>query len=482
MLWGIPAEVNRFFLPAVRNASKPIRNALAPMVLALLLAPHYRRMKTIAGMVLGHRVHVATISRRLHNPLWNTRDWYVTLANETMSDVNSYERSHIKGRKRRFAIIIDTTLHASVGKKMENLLAMSTRKDKRRRNTRHHVFVMGIMITESGMRIPLPRRSYYTKEYCKAKRKTYRTQTQLARMMIHDAMVPTDADVTVLYDSAFDADMIHRECRNRGFREIFPMDPNRNLSTKDSPHAPAQAGERVVASTLDWQEEEFETLELEVGNEDFVLFRRRHVDNLRVNKTFRRYVIAARHANVSKLGRCLIVASYKENLQVELLAGQSGDWRDYRRSLAMRRKKDRNEPSRWNHKVLASTDPTLSARQVIEWYEIRWQIEVFFRELKSRLQMRCYVFMKFDAVERYLDLLLMGFLLLEKRRSDDLNSTGKWPTRGDAISHWRTTDRLRSLESWIQRFNLDYISKRLQSKRGRAELLRKLAKAPCQVA
>ncbi|MFV1965931.1 MAG: hypothetical protein ACC628_10940 [Pirellulaceae bacterium] len=35
------------------------------------------------------------------------------------------------------------------------------------------------------------------------------------------------------------------------------------------------------------------------------------------------------------------------------------------------------------------------------------------------MQMRCYVFMKFEAVERYLDLLLMGFLLLEKRRMDD---------------------------------------------------------------
>ncbi len=482
MLWGIPTEVNRFFLPVTRNVAKPIRKALACMVLAILLAPHYRRMKTIAGMVLGHRVHVATISRRLHNPLWTTRDWYVTLAGDTLSGANGYERSHIKGRKRRFAIIIDTTLHASVGEKMENLLVMSARQDKRRRSTRHHVFVMGIMITESGMRIPLPRRSYYTKEYCKAHGKTYRTQTQLARMMIHEAMVPSDADVTVLYDSAFDADMIHRECRDRGFREIFPIDPNRNLSTKDSPYAAAKPGEQVVASTLDWQEEEFTTLELEVGNEDFVLFRRRHVDNLRVKKTFRRYVIAARHANVSKLGQCLIVVSYKENPRVELLEGQSGDWRDYRHFLATRRKKDMNKPSRWNDKVLACTDPSLSARQVIEWYEIRWQIEVFFRELKSRLQMRCYVFMKFDAVERYLDLLLMGFLLLEKRRLDDLTSTGKWPATGDGIAHWRTTDRLRSLESWMQRFNLDYISQRLQSKRGRAELLRTLAQAPCQVA
>jgi hypothetical protein len=276
--------------------------------------------------------------------------------------------------------------------------------------------------------------------------------------------------------------MIHRECRSRGFREIFPIDPNRNLATNDSPDAPAQAGATVVASTQEWPEEEFETLELEVGNEDFVLFRRRHIDNLRVKKTFRRYVIAARPANVSKLGSCLIVASYKENPKVELLEGQSGDWKDSRRLLVTRRKKDKKRPSRWHGKVLACTDPSLSAREVIEWYEIRWQIELFFRELKSRMQMRCYVLMKFEAVERYLDLLLMGFLLLEKRRLDGLASTQEWPTQGDPQMHWRTTDRLRNLESCVQRFNLDYIRQRLETKRGRAELLRKLAEAPCQVA
>ena len=452
------------------------------MVLAFLLAPHYRRLKTISGMVLGHRVHVATISRRLNNKLWVTREWYVRLVDRVLVDLNHYECAHVKEKKRRFTIIIDGTQHASVGEKMENLVQMSTRKDKRRRSTSHHLFVMGIMITESGMRIPLRRRSYYTKEYCKAHGKKYLTQTQLARWIIHEAPVPSDANVTVLYDSAFDADIIHRECRNRGFREIFPIDPNRNLATKDSPNAPAQVGAPVVASTLDWSEDEFETLELEVGNEKLDLFRRRHVDNLRVKKTFRRYVVAARPANVSKLGSCLIVASYKENLKIELLDGESGDWSDCRQTLAARRKKDKKQPSRWHGKVLACTDPTLTAREVVEWYEIRWQVELFFRELKSRLQMRCYVLLSFEAVERYIDLLLMGFLLLEKRRLDELISEDKWPVKGDAKSHWRTTDRLRNMESFMHSFNIEYIRQRLKSKRGQAELLRKLADAPCRVA
>ena len=79
MVLGVPTEVKKVLAPVVANTSKPIRKALPVMVLAFLLSPHYRRLKTIAAMVLGHRVHVATISRRLVNPRWKTGSWYVGL-------------------------------------------------------------------------------------------------------------------------------------------------------------------------------------------------------------------------------------------------------------------------------------------------------------------------------------------------------------------------------------------------------------------
>ncbi len=53
MLLGIPSDVKRFFRPVTSTLSKPISKTLAPMVLAFLLAPHYRRLKTIAGMVVA---------------------------------------------------------------------------------------------------------------------------------------------------------------------------------------------------------------------------------------------------------------------------------------------------------------------------------------------------------------------------------------------------------------------------------------------
>jgi hypothetical protein len=57
------------------------------MVLALLLGPHRRCLKTLAGIVLGHRVHAATISRRLRNAAWRTRDWFVDLFDRCVVDV-----------------------------------------------------------------------------------------------------------------------------------------------------------------------------------------------------------------------------------------------------------------------------------------------------------------------------------------------------------------------------------------------------------
>ena len=41
---------------------------------------------------VGHRCHVATISRRLLNPQWRTRDWYVGLYDGLLGEVNRWER------------------------------------------------------------------------------------------------------------------------------------------------------------------------------------------------------------------------------------------------------------------------------------------------------------------------------------------------------------------------------------------------------
>jgi hypothetical protein len=481
MVLGVPAAVKMFFAQPVRSCSKPIRGAVAAMVLAFLLAPNRRCLKTVAGSVLGHRRHVATISRRLINPAWKTRDWYVRLYEGLQEETNRWERRQAKGQRRQWIVAIDTTYHATRSEQMENLIVMSRRKDPRRQTTRQHAFLMGLVLTDRGARLPLPRKSYYTKEYCRKHRRKFRTTMQLTADMLKELRVPEDVDVVVVFDSAFDADVIHRVCRRRGFCEVFPIDPNRVLARTTEQDAAYLSGEKVVAWTRSWSQKEFALIELAMDSEDHVFARRRHVDNLRVKKTKRRYAAAARRATVSKLGDCRIVASYKENPKVQLLAGQSAEWWAYHKAPVSYRKEDGHQPSRWHGKVLACTDPTATARQVIEWYEVRWQVELFFRELKSRMQFERYVLMKFEAVERYLDLLLMGLLLLEKQRLQDIERDGD--AVGEVWVQARTTDRLRMLEVLCQQWNVDYLEERLRTPGGTRRVLRELRRrTPCQVA
>ena len=128
---------------------------------------------------------------------------------------------------------------------------------------------------------------------------------------------------------------------------------------------------------------------------------------------------------------------------------------------------------------MACTDPTATARQVVEWYEVRWQIEIFFRELKSRMQFGCYVLQKFEAGERYLDLLLMGMLLLERERLRELQEAGPPSARGgEPWVQARTTDRLRSLEELCHAWNVETLERRLRTEQGRHRLLRELRQAP----
>jgi hypothetical protein len=349
ILFGIPHSVQRFFRPVLGPLTRPIRTALPAMVLALLLAPHRRCLKTLAGIVLGCRHHASTISRRLRNVCWRTRDWYVSLYNRYLEETHAWERRCARrdGRAmRHWMAIIDTTFHSTQAEQMENLIHMSRRHDPNRRSSQQHAFVMGVLLTSCGARLPLPRRSYYTKEYCRRYRRRFRTQVQLAAALLGDIRLPEDVELTVVFDSAFDAAVIHRVCRQRGYRAVFPLDPNRTLSAGPEVEAAGLLGQKVVAWTRDWCREEFTLLALQYANEDHVFLRRRHCDNLRLSKTYRRYAVAARQATVSNLGTCLVVASYKENPRVQLGAGQSADWWDYHRAPICYRKRGRPAPRR----------------------------------------------------------------------------------------------------------------------------------------
>ena len=60
-----------------------------------------------------------------------------------------------------------------------------------------------------------------------------------------------------------------------------------------------------------------------------------------------------------------------------------------------------------------TNDAKLTLRDVIELYQLRWQIELFFKELKSTLGLHHYRFKKFEKAETWVTLCLVTFVYLE---------------------------------------------------------------------
>ncbi len=71
-------------------------------------------------------------------------------------------------------------------------------------------------------------------------------------------------------------------------------------------------------------------------------------------------------------------------------------------------------------KLLMSNDTSLTPQRLVELYALRWQIELFFKELKSTLGLHQYRFKDFHKVEHWVDLVLVTFLYLEWNRARQL--------------------------------------------------------------
>jgi IS4 transposase len=72
----------------------------------------------------------------------------------------------------------------------------------------------------------------------------------------------------------------------------------------------------------------------------------------------------------------------------------------------------------------------MSVEEVIEFYALRWQIEIFFRELKSDLGLGDFCGRDFKAFERFVDLCLLSFLFLEIFRLKKIEKTSSKLEKG----------------------------------------------------
>ena len=119
----------------------------------------------------------------------------------------------------------------------------------------------------------------------------------------------------------------------------------------------------------------------------------------------------------------------------------------------------------------------LSAREVVELYSIRWQIELFFKELKSILGMHQYKFKRFDAVQGWMEVVMITFVYLEWTRKKKLADKRVKKKTKEIWREQRAFGIRQAVLIGIEIREHRWIQKRIKSKHG----LKTLAKSITQL-
>ncbi len=346
--------------------------------------------------------------------------------------------------KGKYLLIIDSTMVGLQGTTTENTYSTGSRKRRPQKNRRYkkykyasrscHCFVFGLLITPSGLRVPiyLP---YYTRRYAKSQRRKHRTQAQLAAQIIDQLPIPKNVEVMVLGDTAFDAKIVRESCDKRGCQWITPVNANRVLAGRRGNRP------RVSSRIKQLSKERFQTIRIYPSRGSYCKQRRLSAHRDGSKKTTRTYYVCSEKREVHSVGMVMLVFSSTQPIK-----GQA---------------------KRESTKILMTNATNLSARQVVELYGLRWQIELLFKELKSTLGLHQYRLKRFEAVESWIDLVLITFCYLEWTRIRKLADRRIGVNVRRTWQHQRSYGLRQAVLIGIQIRQQQWISKRLKSEHGR---------------
>ena len=434
------------FLKAV-GFTETTRTYVVRLIVGFLF--HWGRMSAsqAANTLPALTRHRAQVGRFLADCRWS-KDWSECLWLATL--VLEQERK----RAGRWLLIVDQTYCSQQGTKTENTFSTGNRQRRPAKGRRHgkkkyarrtvHGFVVALLLTPGGLRLPCFK-SYYTKEYCQAKSLPYRTQTEIAAELIREITVPERAKVVVLGDTAFDAACIRQACAQRGFTWIVPLNSERVLA------GPKGQRPKVRSLSEGLQTEQFVPIRFKPGQGEFAAQRRVSRCRLGPKVKPRTFYVHQERREVHSVGMVQLVFSTKELPK----AGQAVSVQ----------------------KILISNDLTLRASELVELYDLRWQIELFFKELKSTLGVHQYRFRRFAAVETWMETAMATVLYLEwyrarqlRRRDLDERSKEWW--------RWQRSYGIsRAVRQAAEDKELSLLAERLQTKSGVRKVKKQLRAA-----
>jgi len=373
-----PKSTIYFFRFSRQYVNKAVYRHILCMVLAIILLRGHRTYANVSRLFMESR-DKSCISRCFKNSVFPGFLMQQDLCKRLLKE--SLEISNAKPSAKRTAyLIIDGTAQKKQGKKMENTIIY------KKGYTCDHFFVMGIIyFPDTGVRIPLPRRLYRTKEYCKKHGYKYRTQVKLAEMMIRYAELPDDIEITVIFDSYFPSEAVINRIKSKGYHFVCSVKSNRvNIDTDKQLKVICQ--EHISSGQLK------NRIQIKVLSK-----RSQHNPNgsprgsisaqKYETKTFITYT---EKLSISKMGELQVVFSRKE-------------------------KEDDTSDLRYM-RYIVTDNLSLSTSDILTIYTYRWQIELYFKELKSYLGLGDYQMLPFQAIVRHVDCVIMSFMYLEHLR------------------------------------------------------------------
>lgn len=431
MMPGAVPKLNQFVGLLKLNST---RQALVFRLIAAFLM-HQGRMSAsqAAGAIRTEPRHRAQLGRFLSRKFWGSVEMLATLREAVLI---------LSAPPGTYLFLVDQTYCSQQGTQTQNTFRMgkeSSRPNRGKRKSGYvlarkqcHCFVMGLLITPQGVRIPFVK-SYYTKGYCQEHGLPYRRQTELAADLIRELPATVGADVIVLGDTAFDAESIHDVCTQRGFRWIVPMNPERVL-------AGPRPRPKVWSLASEFSADQFQPVRLHPGTGEFAAQRRASQYRVGPKAKCRTFHVHEERREVQSVGRVRLVFSTKTSPH----QGQPVDVQ----------------------KILMTNDQTLAVAQIVELYDLRWQIELFFKELKSNLGFHHYRFRQFDAVDQWVECALAAFLYLEWYRASELRRRNLTRPQRRWWQQQRTYGLCHAIRQLTECNEMELLAKQLRTPRG----------------
>ena len=361
----------------------------------------------------------------------------------------------LESSKGRFLFIIDATLASQAGRNTQNTFSTGNRtrrkikkgfryNKKKVRRKKCHSFTFGLLITPSGYRIPF-QIPHYTKEYCQQRGISHRTTAESAADLIRQLPLPEGADVVVLGDTAYESKVVQQACNDQDYIWICPANPER---VYEEPEMEGAKRSKLRSRLKDWTSLSLKTIRLRASTGKYAKYRRLSQWRVGPRQKTRVYYAYQEKREVRNVGKVQLVFSTM--------------------------KPDLKKATPDDVKILLTNATTMSATEVIELYSLRWQIELFFKELKSTLGFSQYSFKDFRAVEAWVNLAITTVLYMEHRRARKMHDRRLSAERREWWRRQRLHGLCMAFRQECESEELKYIQSRLKTSGGIKKLKRLL--------